>query len=248
MLASMHMMKGALFGLAAIALGAFAGSVSAETDSPVVVELYTSQGCSSCPPAEAFLGELAKRPDVIALEFHVDYWDYIGWKDPFASARYADRQRAYSSVLGARYVYTPQMVIQGQTHEVGSKRYQVEQKISHFRSAAGAGPELTLRRVGDDVIVRVGGDKAPEEAYDIFFVAFDARHETEILRGENRGKTLVNSNIVRDFERVGRWSGEPVELKVSLDGKKGDGGCAVLVQAAANGPIVAAAILPYDGS
>lgn len=244
------MIKGVLFGLglAVLGLGWFAAPACAGADSPVVVELYTSQGCSSCPPAEAYLRELAKRPDLLALEFHVDYWDYIGWKDPFSSTQYADRQRAYSAALGARYVYTPQIVIQGRTHAVGSKRHEVEEKIAENRTAATAGPDLTLRRDGNAVVVHVGGAKASGQDYDIFFVGFDAKHTTEVLRGENRGMTLVNSHIVRDLERVGHWSGGPVDLTVPLAGKKGDGGCAVLVQAAANGPIVAAAMLPYEGS
>jgi hypothetical protein len=242
------MYKAALYGLGLAALGVslLVTPAAAETKSPVVVELFTSQGCSSCPPAEAFLGELAKRPDVLALEFHVDYWDYIGWKDPFGAREHVDRQHGYGARLGQRYVYTPQMVINGQTHEVGSKRYLVEKKIEIVRNTAAPGPTVTLERVGDEVRVRVNGDKT-DEAYDIFFVTFDAKHETKILRGENRGQTLVNTNIVRAFDRVGQWSGKPVELMVSLAGKKGDGGCAVIVQAAKHGPIVASALLAYEG-
>ena len=99
----MRNLKTAVYGLAALGLAMFGGPVAADTGSPVVVELYTSQGCLSCPPAEAFLGELAKRPNVIALEFHIDYWDYIGWKDPFASPDYTARQRAYRARMGERY-------------------------------------------------------------------------------------------------------------------------------------------------
>lgn len=243
----MRTVKSALYGLAALGLTIFGGPVAAETKSPLVVELYTSQGCSSCPPAEAFLGELAKRPDVIALEFHVDYWDYIGWKDPFGSPDYVKRQRNYSANLGQRYVYTPQMVIQGQTHEVGSKRYLVEKKIALVRDTAEPGPKVVLKRVGNSVQVNVSGQDG-SMAYDIFFVTFDAKHETKVLRGENRGETLVNTNVVRAFERVGQWTGDPVELMVSLAGKKGDGGCAVIVQQANQGSIAAAAVLAYDGS
>lgn len=242
----MQYSKGALFGLAVLGLAVFGGPAATETKTPVVVELFTSQGCSSCPPAEAFLGELAKRPNLIALEFHVDYWDYIGWKDPFGSPVYVERQRAYSANLGERYVYTPQMVIHGQTHEVGSKRYLIEKKIALVRGAAAPGPTVTLERAGDNVMVRVSAEEN-SKSYDIFFATFDAKHETEVLRGENRGQTLVNTNIVRAFDRVGHWSGKPVELTVSLAGKKGDGGCAVIVQAAEQGPIVAAAVLAYEG-
>ncbi|MBT5374998.1 MAG: DUF1223 domain-containing protein, partial [Rhodospirillaceae bacterium] len=97
-------------------------SVRAESPAPVVVELFTSQGCSSCPPADAFLNDLSRRDDVIALSLHVDYWDYIGWEDPFATPESTNRQRRYAPVLAARSIYTPQMVIDGAAHEVGSKR------------------------------------------------------------------------------------------------------------------------------
>src|SRR5438105_11263765 len=100
------------------ALGSTAATAGAQA--PVVIELFTSQGCESCPPADAYLGELARRADVVALAFHVDYWDYIGWKDPYASSAATARQRGYAAALGARVVYTPQMVIQGAAHEVGS--------------------------------------------------------------------------------------------------------------------------------
>ena len=243
----MRNVKSALYGLAAIGLVTFGGPAAAETKFPVVVELYTSQGCSSCPPAEAFLTELSTRSSLIALEFHVDYWDYIGWKDPFGSPTYVERQRNYSASLGERYVYTPQMVIQGQTHEVGSKRHLVEKKIAEVRGSAEPGPRVVLKRVDDSVRVSVSG-RDGSGSYDIFFVTFDAKHETKILRGENRGETLVNTNVVRGFDRVGQWTGKPVELMVSLAGKKGDGGCAVIVQESDQGPIAAAAVLAYEGS
>src|SRR5277367_5521376 len=101
---------------------------------PVVVELFTSQGCNSCPPADAYLGELAKRPDVLALSLHVDYWDYIGWRDPFAQHAFTLRQRDYSHALSERYVYTPQMVINGQLQGVGSQRGDIERLITDRKS------------------------------------------------------------------------------------------------------------------
>lgn len=219
---------------------------AAQHEPLVVVELFTSQGCSSCPPAEAFLSELAKRPGLIALELHVDYWDYIGWKDPFASPAITNRQRRYSGSLGERYVYTPQMVFNGRVHAVGSDRRQVEAKIIDARSLAEPGPAVTLTRVGDSVRVQIDG-KPSDGVHDIFFITFDAKHETKVSRGENRGKTLINTNIVRALDKVGQWRGEPVDITVSLAGKKGDGGCAVLVQKVDNGPIIAAAVLPYRG-
>ncbi len=243
------MLKLCAYAAAALAVGLTLAAKdigAAEQISPVVVELFTSQGCSSCPPAEALLGELAKRPGLIALELHVDYWDYIGWKDPFASPANTKRQRGYSGSLGERYVYTPQMVFNGGTHAVGSDRDQVEAKINAAHGSAEAGPAITLTRIGDSVRVQIDG-KPADDAYDIFFITFDAEHKTEVARGENRGMTLINTNIVRALDKIGQWRGEPVDLSVSLAGKKGDGGCAVLVQKAGNGPILAAAVLPYQG-
>ena len=121
----MRNIKFALYGIIALGLPTLGVPVAANDELTVVVELFTSQGCSSCPPAEAFLGELATRPNVVALEFHVDYWDYIGWQDPFGSPAYTKRQRGYSASMGTPYVYTPQMVIQGRIHEVGSKLHLV---------------------------------------------------------------------------------------------------------------------------
>ena len=219
---------------------------AAELKSPVVIELFTSQGCSSCPPAEALLRELAKRPGLIALELHVDYWDYIGWKDLFASHVYVERKRGYSASLGERYVYTPQMVFNGRAHAVGSDRPKVEAEIIAARNNAEPGPAVVMTRIGDSVRVRIDG-AAADGAYDIFFITFDAKHETKVARGENRGMTLINTNIVRNLDKVGQWRGEPVDFTVSIAGKKGDGGCAVLVQKVDNGPILAAAVLPYQG-
>jgi hypothetical protein len=243
------MRKPDLITIACVALVlAFAGTaptaMAGDRPSPVVVELFTSQGCSSCPPAEALLGELSKRPDVLALELHVDYWDYIGWKDPFASHIYVERQRKYSSTLGSRYVYTPQMVVDGHIDVIGSDRNQVESAIDSAKKSALVRPSVALSRDGDTVAISIGGiDRIG--AHDVFFLTYDAKHATEVARGENRGRTLVNTNIVREFDRVGNWTGKPLDLAVSLSGKKGDGGCAVIVQQHGAGPIVAAASLQF---
>ncbi|MEX2617477.1 MAG: DUF1223 domain-containing protein [Alphaproteobacteria bacterium] len=235
------------FALAALFLAhaGMAPDVAAgEAKSPVVVELFTSQGCSSCPPAEAYLRELADRPDIIALELHVDYWDYIGWKDPFAAHAFVERQRNYSGNLGERYVYTPQMVIGGRTHAVGSDRSQVEAAIRSVRDQMSPGPSLVLSRDGDKIQVQIGAIDSGD-TFDVYFVTYDAKHVTKIQRGENRGMTLINRNIVRTFEHIGNWVGKPLDLTVSLAGKKGDGGCAVLVQEQDAGPILTAASLPF---
>jgi hypothetical protein len=234
------MMKRTSFGAALAGLVLLVSTV-AFAKSPVVVELFTSQGCSSCPPAEAYLDDLTKRPDLVTLEYHIDYWDYIGWKDPFSDREYTKRQQAYSESLGGRYVYTPQMVINGAAHEVGSKRGAVESLIQAQQARAEPdAPTLRLTRNGDSIVVNLDGP-VPAAPLDIVFLAYDGRHETEVTRGENSGQTLVNAHVVRGMERIGRWAGGPAEFTVALKGRKGDGGCAVIAQAPGHGPIAAAA-------
>ena len=238
-----------LFGillLATVAAVAQAGDTVAK--SPVVVELFTSQGCSSCPPAEAFLSELAPRKDVIALEFHVDYWDYIGWKDAFAKPSFTKRQKDYVSSLKGRYAYTPQMVIDGRAHVVGSHRDEVESMIERYRAEDTGGPAVKIRyQDKDDLVdVSVGADSRESGTYDVMLFTFDKPHETDVRRGENRGRTLMNANVVREMIRLGTWSGKAETYKASLSGKDGDGGCAVVVQKHDLGPVLAAAKISYE--
>lgn len=217
----------------------------AGSESPVVVELYTSQGCSSCPPAEAYMRDLAKRSDIIGLEFHVNYWDYIGWKDMFANPAFSKRQKQYVQRLGARYAYTPQMIIAGSVHAVGSARNTIEKHIREARRAAGPHPPVTLRRDGETLVIEIGA--APVHGtYDVTFVTFDKPHTTKVRRGENRGQTLINTNVVRELAVVGKWAGKASTFRVSLAGKKGDGGCVVIIQNRGPGPVLAAARLPFE--
>lgn len=237
-----HFSRSLLIALLSAGLSAAsAGAPAAETERPVVVELFTSQGCSSCPPAEAYLAELADRDDVIALEYHVDYWDYIGWKDPFAQPRFTERQRTYVGRLGARYVYTPKMVIDGAAHEVGSRRERIERKIARHRDAPRDGaPRIEVDRLADGrVEFRVVGSRS-DSAYDVYMVIFDRSHTTEVQSGENAGMTLINRNVVRSLEKLGEWRGGAFVRTVPLDELEGDAGCAVLVQAAGGGEIAAA--------
>lgn len=202
---------------------------------PTVVELFTSQGCNSCPPADAYLAELARQPGVLALELHVDYWDYIGWRDPFALRAFSERQRAYGRMLEQRYIYTPQMVIDGQTHAVGSNRAAVERAMARARARANViAITLSNRRV------RIEGPSEGPAA--VWFVVYDTQHETEVPRGENRGRRLVNTNIVRRWERIGTYAGQPLEVEI---GRVGDGqSAAILVQARDGiGPIIGARVI-----
>jgi hypothetical protein len=235
----------AFCGLALLVLATGSAATAGGTKSPVVVELFTSQGCSSCPPAEAFLGELAKRKDVIALEFHVDYWDYIGWKDHFAKPEFTARQKRYVRSLKSRYSYTPQMVIDGRTHVVGSHRGEVEDLIRKYRADERGGPAINVSRKGDMLKIQVESARA-DAKYDVVLVTFDRPHVTQVRRGENRGKRLKNYNVVREVVPLGTWDGKPATYEVSLDGKEGDGGCAILVQKDGQGPVLAAVKMPFE--
>ena len=231
-----------------LALGPHKRAETAETTKqPVVVELFTSEGCSSCPPADAFLTDLAKEPGVIALSLHVDYWNYIGWADPFSSPVMTARQQDYAHRLSGRYVYTPQMVIDGQYDVVGSRRNEVRSLIA----AAAAQPKpLTLSYRDDasgDAVVIPAGD-APAEAALIWLAIYDAAHETEVLRGENKGKSLRHSNVVRELEQIGSWDGRETVIPIDTQAlsARGRDGCAVIVQAGKGGPILGAIALDMN--
>jgi len=225
-----------------------ADGAAADGPAPVVVELFTSQGCSSCPPADRLLGELARRPDVLALSFAVDYWDYIGWKDPFASPAHTERQRAYGRTLGRRVVYTPQMVVDGADEAVGSARANVEARIA---AAAARGGKLILRFAQDEsgrnrILIPARTPHIPSAAIPatVWLVLYDREHVTAVKRGENAGATLVNHNVVRELRRLGQWTGAATELPFDIaPGAAGDG-CAVIVQAGLTGPILGAAAMP----
>jgi len=233
-----------IIAIASIVLGFALGTAQAG-ERPVVVELFTSQGCSSCPPAEAYLRDLAKRDDVIALEFHVDYWDYIGWKDKFAKREFTDRQQGYVESLKGRYKYTPQMVIDGVSHTVGSNRGKVEALIKRQKQSQDAGPKIKVRKEAGSIVAKISAART-SETYDIVFVTFDKEHQTAVKRGENRGRNLINARVVREYEMLGNWNGSPVDLTIPIAGRPGDGGCAILVQKRGYGEIIAAVSLPFE--
>lgn len=217
---------------------------------PVVVELFTSQGCNSCPPADAYLGELSKRPDLITMAFHVDYWNYIGWTDPFAKPWASARQRAYEKSLGERFVYTPQIVVDGTMQGVGSERDTIEDLIRAASDVAPkpGDPTLTLRRREDGaLLVEVGGGSSPpHQPADIWLIVYDAQHDTKVARGENEGQELTDYDVVRRYRRIGAWPGWKLELVVPAAeiATPRPGGVIVLVQTADVGRILAAARLP----
>ena len=197
-----------LGGLAVLMPGA---ALAAER--PVVVELFTSQGCSSCPPANAFLNELSKQPsDVLALAFHVTYWDYLGWKDPFSLTVATDRQAQYGRRFGDGS-YTPEIVVDGASGLVGSYRDEVNSAIAKARAENRTAADVTLVAKDGKASIDIG---AGQGAARIMLVGFDREHVTAIGRGENRGVTMAEANIVRSFRPVGQWNGAPVHLEEQL--------------------------------
>jgi hypothetical protein len=220
-----------------VASSAFAPAHAAP-DGPWAIELFTSQGCSSCPPADKMLGRLAERADIVALSFHITYWDYIGWKDPFASAAATERQRAYAQSLNQRYVYTPEMVFDGQAHETGTRSADVDRMIARMR--AGKTPRATpkLERGSDgSLAIRLDATKIEKPA-NVTLAVYDRRHSTPVRRGENGGATLENFNVVRRLEKVGSWTGKDESFTVAADRFAPGQGIAVLVQAADHGAIL----------
>lgn len=209
-------------------------------EAPVVVELFTSQGCNSCPPADRFLGELSKRADVIALAWHIDYWDYIGWADPFADPRFTERQRAYAAFLGKRMVYTPQMIVAGRWDAVGSHRAKVEALLQDARAAGSSVSVSYLEGTPDRVLLE---GQVPSGGATVWAVLYQGEADTPVERGENAGKTLTEYNIVRDLLPLGSFTGGRQEVELAAM-PAGLDGCAILVQDDASGAILGAAKIP----
>jgi hypothetical protein len=213
---------------------------------PVVVELFTSQGCSSCPPADAYLGQLARQPGILALGFHIDYWNYIGWTDPYSLPLAAARQRAYGERLGLHYVYTPQMVIDGGSEGVGSEPKKIAPLLAAARRRPRLGPALSLEKRDRGYHIHIGAGNTTATAT-VWLVGIDRRHETKVLRGENEGATAHDYQVVRSFKSIGAWHGQPLDLDVPEASAAGDE-VAVLLQEGGTGPILAAASLPGPSS
>jgi len=206
----------------------------AHAEPKAVVELFTSQGCSSCPPADKILGELAKDPSVIALSLPIDYWDYLGWKDTLANARFSARQKAYSHVRGDRDVYTPQMIVNGAAHVIGNDRARIDGAIKDSGKAGKAmSVPVTMSLSGKQLTVSVaaGTEGAPAKG-EVWLCAISKAVPVSIGRGENRGREVVYHNVVRNVLKVGDFDGSPGSWTVPLDNVMRDGidAAAVLVQ------------------
>ncbi len=224
--------------LTAMALTGLFATTQAAADSPVVVELFTSQGCSSCPPADAYLHELAKRDDVIALALHVDYWDYIGWKDVFASPQFTARQHAYATASAATMVYTPQMIINGQEQVIGSRPIQVMAAIEAQR-AKSTPIDLSVTRDGGHVEINANANGGGD--YVVQLVRYTPEQTVDVRRGENAGHQFSYAHIVNSWDVIGRWDGiAALNIRATA---AGDDPVVVIVQQASNGPIVGAAEL-----
>jgi len=211
---------------------------AAHSDSAVLIELYTSQGCSSCPPADSLLGELAGREDVIALALHVDYWDYIGWADEMARPEHTERQKGYAVAAGKRMVYTPQMVIGGADHVTGYKPMEVADLIRKHQAAPDR-VMLSVRREGDRIRIEARASGPAVGPVVVQVARFIPKRTVAIKRGENAGKTLDYHNIVDLWAEIGEWNGRGTYSATAR--VAGDDPVAVILQEADHGAVLAAA-------
>jgi hypothetical protein len=219
--------------LATLALSVATVPVAAEPRA--VVELFTSQGCSSCPPADHLMTELARDSSLVVLSLPVDYWDYLGWKDTLARHDFTLRQQAYSKARGDRDVYTPQVVVNGLSHRVGSDRRAIEAAIRETAVKGGVlRVPVAISRIASGYRVVVGGGLGLGE---IWLLPVERAAEVEIGRGENSGATVTYRNVVRGMRRIGSYAGQPVTLDISRGDVSADGAdaFAVLVQESVEG-------------
>ena len=204
---------------------------------PAVVELFTSQGCSSCPPADALLGELSQTPKVVALAFHVDYWDSIGWRDRFAIPTATERQRRYVETLGLSSAFTPQVVIDGRGSFAGSDKRRILAALSELLNTI----PISVEVAGGEITVTVP-ESRDRAGYEVNLVAYLPEAVTAVGRGENSGRTLNEFNIVRQFRSLGVWNGQETVFRVPLDSFPAEASrVAVLLQRAQQGPIAGSA-------
>ena len=191
-------------------------------DPRAVVELFTSQGCSSCPPADKVLGELAQDPSVIALSLPIDYWDYLGWKDTLADCRFSARQKAYSHMRGDRGVYTPQAVVNGTTNVLGSDRAGIESAANRTQKTDGVmSVPVTMTQSGGQIKVSVA--EAGGKSGEVWICAVSKSVPITIARGENRGQQVTYHNVVRNMLKVGDWNGKAGSWTVPLENISRDG-------------------------
>lgn len=224
-------MKSLVISLAAVLISLASAKAS---ERPIVIELFTSQGCSSCPPADAYLTQIASsRADILPLAFHVTYWNGLGWRDPYSLDSATRRQAAYGSRFGDGS-YTPELVVDGRKGVVGSQRDEVEETMSWARRTAVTATTVSAVRSADTIKVHVGSGRSQGR---LVLVGYDRQHQTSVGRGENSGRTLTESNIVRSIATVAAWTGAPLDLTVAAP----DGEAAAVLLEGENGTIIGAA-------
>jgi len=215
------------------------GAASAQTQ-PVLVELYTSQGCSSCPPADKLMAYLVADPNVIALSLHIDYWDYIGWKDTFASPAFTDRQKAYAQAIGSRTIYTPQMIVAGHDRVEGHDPMKVADTLRRH-STATSPVTLRIERSGGKVFIHAVADPPLVDSARVQLVRYSPEETVMIGRGENAGREVTYHNVVTTWDDLGAWSGrDPLEMQADV---KGSAPIVVIVQTEGPGNVLAVARL-----
>ena len=229
-----------LLALGAAATAGLAGLPAARAASrnPVVVELFTSQGCSSCPPADALFEDLLKEPGVQGLTYHVDYWDYLGWKDTLGKPEFSQRQYDYAHARGDMDVYTPQMVVNGSTHFVGSDRRQAMAVIAEA-AARPAVMAIKLYEKDMELVAEIGAGKPVGETT-LWVMPVVSTATVKILKGEIAGQQITYRNVVRQAMPAGMWNGEAKTIALPKDGIMVDGAshCVALLQMGKVGPII----------
>jgi hypothetical protein len=211
-----------------------------------VLELFTSQGCSSCPPADALLAQYAAHKDLIALSLPVDYWDYLGWKDTLAKPKFSARQKHYAKKRGDGRIYTPQMVVNGRTHVIGSSAPAIDAAIeATARELDAVRVPVTIQLAGQHLTIETGpapsGSSVREAT--IWLALVHRTYEIKVERGENRGKTITYANVVRELNPIGVWMGEPDTLQISREAvaEPDNEMCVVFLQVGKAGAIIGAA-------
>lgn len=223
----------------AFVLAAATATSGTAQENPVVVELFTSQGCSSCPPADAIMKDLAAKEDIIALALHVDYWDYIGWKDEFADPRNAERQRAYARAGERRSIYTPEFIVGGTTDIVGAKPVSLMEAIVDHAAAPPA-IDVLLERAGSRLVIEARSRVPMIRPLDVHLVRYQPSRKARITRGENAGRDFVYANVTEDWRVIGQWDAKaPLKIVTEI---AGDLPIVVIVQEAKAGKILGAAV------
>ncbi len=229
-----------LFAALALAVALWPRTADAGNErGPLVLELFTSQGCSACPPADKVLAKLARDNGVIALSFHVPYWDHMGWRDPFALPVSVQRQRAYARAMKERSVYTPQLVVQGSAHTVGHDRASIERLMAAAPPSAALAIALAARQP-PTLRVEIPALALPQGGAQLWLIAFVRSEVRQVLDGENAGHTLHHTNVVRWAAPMAAIEAVPVALTVSAAEADGADGIALVLQRQRQGPILAA--------